>query len=196
MNEGKRCFVCPARRSLSLARSGMKSPGRSKAMGSTTTSAKTPACFRFRTLPRPQPSWTLTSIRVRSKTRHSALVVGRNVAFLTSLDSYWFSCWSDAGDSYCHDSAGYALSTSCTDRGCSSHYGSDGSDLLMDRRHAARSSRQHDGLGLSLFAKDHRLLWKYEGFAGDWHIDLGHYSRCDKKFGSGGACKRPKTLLE
>ena len=118
----------------------------------------------------------------------------------TSLDSYWVSCWSDRNGSYCHDSAGYALSTSCSDRGCSSYYGPDAStlitdfivnlgDMLLDKLDNASA------WGYLFSAKDHRLLWKYEGKAGTWHYDLTSYSRCPKKFGSP-ACKKPKALLE
>jgi hypothetical protein len=110
-----------------------------------------------------------------------------------SSPDFWVSCSSNASGSYCYDSRGYMLQTSCNDSGCSSYYGPNPGivlvqaigDLWMAKIEASAA------WGYMWTAKDHRLIWKFEGYS-PWHYDLAKYSECDHKAHSGGACKKPK----
>jgi len=112
--------------------------------------------------------------------------------------NYWVSCSSDRRGSYCIDSMGYSLETSCNAAGCSTYYGPDfGVSVLHLIGDALSAWVERSSAWAYMFsAKDHKLLWKYEGL-GQWHSDLSKYSQCPKKFGTYGAvCKSPKELLD
>jgi hypothetical protein len=122
--------------------------------------------------------------------------IRRREAAVSSGD-FWVSCNSDLRGSYCIDSTGYALETSCNERGCSSYYGQDPAISLLHVLGDALSAHleQISAWAYMFSAKDHKLIWKYEG-AGAWHYDLTKYSECQKKFGPDAPCKKPKSLLD
>ena len=111
-------------------------------------------------------------------------------------DGYWVNCSVDRRGSYCLDSNGYSLYTNCTASGCSSYYGPDPGLALINLVGSAlvKSSDEAAGWAYLYSAKDHKLLWKYEGL-GPWHYDLAKYSECAHNWGTP-VCKPPKKLLE
>ena len=115
-----------------------------------------------------------------------------------SSGDFWVRCNSDKHGSYCIDSAGYALETSCTDTGCSSYYGPDPGIALVRAVGDVLTAwiEQSAGWAYLYSAKDHSLIWKYEG-NGQWHYDLTKYAQCPKRAGTygQGPCKKPKALL-
>lgn len=122
----------------------------------------------------------------------------RNRENAVASGNYWVSCNSDLRGSYCIDSTGYALETSCDARGCSTYYGQEPVlpvlQLIGDALYA--KIERSSAWAYMFSAKDHKLLWKYEG-DGAWHFDLAKYSECPKKAGTyGAACRNPKSLLD
>jgi len=112
--------------------------------------------------------------------------------------SFWVSCSSDSRGSYCIDSTGYALETSCNAHGCSTYYGPDvaGTALQLIGDALSAWSEQRSAWAFMFSAKDHKLIWKYEGL-GPWHDDLTKYSECPKSAATyGRTCKTPKKLLD
>ena len=111
--------------------------------------------------------------------------------------NFWVSCNSDVRGSYCIDSSGYALQTSCNDYGCSSYYGPSVAVTAMQAIGDAISAwaERSAGWGYLFSTRDHKLIWKYEG-NGQWHYDLTKYSECPKDpWHNGVTCKRPTKLL-
>jgi len=128
-----------------------------------------------------------TEARIRD--RENAIVSG----------NYWVSCSSNRNGSSCSDSTGNMLVTSCNTHGCSTYYGPNpllvATNLLGDAISAW--AERSAGWGYLYDAKDHHLIWKYEG-NGQWHADLATYSQCKKKAGQWGPyqhCKTPTALL-
>jgi hypothetical protein len=127
-----------------------------------------------------------TERRVRD--RENAVAVG----------DFWVSCRSDSRGSYCIDSTGYALETSCNERGCSTYYGPNPVVPVLQLIGDALTAwvEKSSAWAYMFSAKDHKLIWKYEGL-GQWHYDLTKYSQCPKSAATyGQACKAPKKLLE
>jgi hypothetical protein len=111
---------------------------------------------------------------------------------------FWVHCNSDTNGSYCLDSAGYSLQTSCTETGCSTYYGPDPGVAFVHAVGDALSAwiERSAAWAYMYSVKDHSLIWKYEG-AGQWHFDLTKYAQCTKRAGTygQGPCKKPKALL-
>ncbi len=111
---------------------------------------------------------------------------------------FWVSCNSGNNGSYCIDSSGYALETSCNALGCSTYYGP---DLAVTSLHligdAIIARTELTSAWAYMFsAKGHKMIWKYEGL-GQWHYDLTKYSECPKSAATyGRTCKKPKELLK
>jgi hypothetical protein len=112
---------------------------------------------------------------------------------------FWVSCNSTSSGSYCRDSMGYALETSCNERGCSSYYGPDISATIGDIVSILLQAWavKVDAWAYLFSAKDHKLIWKYEGDGRrNWHGTLTDDSGCPKRTGtSGHACKAPTQFL-
>lgn len=124
----------------------------------------------------------------RVQARESALVSG----------NFWVSCKSDMRGSYCIDSTGYSLETSCNESGCSTYYGPNPTLTLVQMiGDAITAWVERSAAWAYLFStKDHTLIWKYEG-VGQWHDDLTKYSRCPRSAATyGRTCKAPKGLLD
>ena len=112
--------------------------------------------------------------------------------------NFWVSCNSDSRGSYCIDSTGYSLETSCNERGCSSYYGPNlGITAVQLIGDAINAWVERSAAWAYMFsAKDHKLIWKYEGL-GQWHDDLTKYSECQRSASTyGRTCKKPKKLLD
>lgn len=128
----------------------------------------------------------ITEQRIRDR---EAAVAGEN---------FWVSCSSDNRGSYCIDSTGYALETSCNERGCSTYYGPDAVVTAMQLFGDALSAwiERTSAWAYMFSTKDHALIWKYEGL-GQWHDDLTKYSQCPRAASTyGRTCKKPKKLLD
>lgn len=122
----------------------------------------------------------------------------RNRETAVANGDFWVSCRSDPRGSYCIDSTGYSLETSCNARGCSSYYGPNLGVTAVQLIGDALSAwaERSSAWAYMYSAKDHALIWKYEGL-GTWHADLTKYSECPKSAATyGQTCKSPKKLLD